>query len=115
MSESTILRRYLLAMPKNQRLFRNNVGRRKVGDRWIQYGLCPGSSDLIGWTRRTITPADVGETWAIFTAVEVKSAAGRLTSEQRLFLDAVAEAGGLANVHRESAPISAPTAIDPPQ
>jgi hypothetical protein len=104
LTESAILRRYLLGLPKHVRLFRNNVG--VLVDRYgthVRYGLCPGSSDLIGWTSRTITPADVGETWAIFTAVEVKSATGRLTQEQRVFLHAVEAAGGLASVHKPEA------------
>ena len=91
MTESTILRQYLLSLPKNVRLFRNNVGRLRVGDRWIQYGLCPGSSDLIGWT--------VVNGVAVFTAVEIKTATGRVTPEQQRFLDAVVEAGGLATVY----------------
>ena len=64
------------------RLLRNNSGslQNKVGA-WVRYGLGNisqklnkklKSSDLIGWTTITITPAMVGKKVAIFTAIEVK-------------------------------------------
>jgi hypothetical protein len=79
------------------RLFRNNVGVATFpsGSR-VKYGLCVGSSDLIGWTPVKITPAHVGKTLAVFTAVEVKDGRGKPTREQVNFLDAVAVAGGIA-------------------
>ena len=40
--------------------------------RQIKYGLCNGSSDLIGWTPITITPDMIGKKIAVFTAIEVK-------------------------------------------
>ena len=80
------------------RLFRNNIGTAisPIGS-VITYGLAnPGGSDLIGWTPVKITPDMVGQTLAIFTAVEVKSEHGRLTKHQRLFIEAVQQAGGIA-------------------
>lgn len=91
----------LAATEHGARLFRNNVGILKDarGNR-VVYGLCPGSSDLVGWVSRYITTEDVGQRLALFTAVEVKTPAGRLTAKQRNFLDAVQRAGGLAGVAR---------------
>ena len=66
----------------------------------MQFGLCKGSADLIGWTTRTITPEMVGTQVAVFTSIEVKTATGRLRPEQRQWLDAVQAAGGVAGVAR---------------
>ncbi len=84
------------------RLFRNNVGMGWIGKivtqtsttitlqhyRPLHAGLCAGSSDLIGWTKR--------DGRAIFTAIEVKAKSGRLTDEQNSFIQAVRGAGGIA-------------------
>lgn len=81
------------------RLFRNSVGMvRLPGGGAIPYGLCPGSSDLIGW--RTL-PSGVAQ----FIAMEAKTPAGRTTSAQDAFLRAVARAGGLAGVVRSLADV----------
>jgi hypothetical protein len=83
------------------RLFRNNTGTLKdANGRPVQFGLCKGSADLIGWTTRTITPDMVGQQVAVFTSIEVKSATGRLRPEQRQWLEAVQAAGGIAGVAR---------------
>jgi hypothetical protein len=83
------------------RLFRNNTGTlRDQHGRPVQFGLAKGSADLIGWTTRTITPDMVGQQVAVFTSVEVKTATGRLRPEQRVWLDAVQSAGGIAGVVR---------------
>ena len=77
-------------------LHRNNVGVFKdpgKGKRWIRTGLCPGSSDLIGW--RTVEGKDGGAV-AQFIAIEVKMANRKPTHAQAEFLNQVAEAGGLA-------------------
>jgi len=74
-------------------LFRNNVGALKDRDgRLIKYGLSPGSSDLIGFMRRSGV--------AIFLAIEVK-APGAYTDPKRLaaqtnFIRIIKEAGGIA-------------------
>ena len=94
-------------------LFRNNTGvayqgkravynnRQVITDlRPISFGLCVGSSDLIGWTEIIVTPDMVGEKIAIFTAVEVKNEKGRATKEQIKFLQAVKNAGGIARLTR---------------
>lgn len=83
------------------RLHRNNTGvLRDQHGRPVQFGLAKGSSDLIGWTTRTITPEMVGQRIAVFTSIEVKTATGRLRPEQRQWLDAVQAAGGIAGVAR---------------
>lgn len=57
--------------------------------RRMQAGLCKGSADLVGF-------APDGR----FLAVEVKTATGRLSTEQRAYIDAVARGGGIAYVAR---------------
>jgi hypothetical protein len=83
------------------RLFRNNTGTlRDQNGRPVQFGLCKGSADLIGWKRVTITPEMVGTTVAVFVSIEVKTPTGRLRPEQQQWLDAVQAAGGIAGVAR---------------
>jgi len=78
------------------RLWRNNVGAAKLGRRWIRFGLCKGSSDLIGFTELRITPGMVGKTVAVFTACEVKKDEKSKTSpEQDEFGATVEKAGGI--------------------
>ena len=48
----------------------------------------PGVSDLIGWTQGR------------FVAIEVKASRGRVTDEQKAFIDLVRRSGGLAGVAR---------------
>lgn len=97
------------------RLFRQNTGQAWQGnkvERWgqaviihdarpLQAGLCPGSSDLIGWHCIEITPAMVGQRLGAFLAVEVKRPGGKPpTQKQQRFLEAVQRMGGLAGVAR---------------
>jgi len=80
-------------------VFRNNVGCVKYVDertgeaRRVTYGLCVGSSDLIGSVTQ---PAG----HAIPFAIEVKSSTGRATEDQRRFIEAVRRAGWLAGIAR---------------
>ncbi|QPC45372.1 VRR-NUC domain-containing protein [Kaustia mangrovi] len=99
------------------RLFRNNTGMGWAGNatrvnpsdvlvrnaRPLHAGLCTGSSDLIGWRSVLITPDMVGQTVALFTAVEAKGPTARTTTAQRKFIDAVNRAGGLAGLARSVA------------
>lgn len=94
------------------RLFRQNTGLGWVGrivsktdrtvtladPRPLHAGLCVGSSDVIGWTPVTVTPDMVGQTLAVFTAIEVKTKGVAVTKEQRAFVEAVASAGGIGAV-----------------
>jgi hypothetical protein len=63
-------------------------------------GLPVGFSDLFGLVSVEITPDMVGQTVAIFTALEVKDDDGRVSRQQANFLDAVKNKGGRAGVAR---------------
>lgn len=94
------------------KLFRNNIGTGWVGKteslrgggiiirdpRRLDAGLIEGSSDLIGWTTREITPEMVGAKVAIFTALEVKKGAGRISPAQLNFLEQVRRSGGISGI-----------------
>lgn len=85
----------------NVRMFRNNVGAYKNDDgRLVEYGLGKGSSDLVGFVVREITPDMVGKSVAVFTAIEIKTAKGRLSDTQQAFINMVRNKGGLAGVAR---------------
>lgn len=58
----------------------------------VRYGLCVGSSDIIG-----LSPD------GRFLAVEVKTDAGRATEAQLRFIEAVRAAGGRAGIARSAA------------
>jgi len=104
-NEETVLQqriRLALGTLSNLRIFRNNTGSLpdpRTG-RPIQFGLTRGSADLIGWRTITITPEMVGQQLAVFPSLEVKTPTGRLTPEQRNWLEAVQRAGGIAAVVR---------------
>lgn len=101
-TETSLVRRLLLyAATCSGRWFRNNVGvLRDARGAYVRYGLCPGSSDVIGWTPHVIRPEDVGRTVAVFTALECKTPRGTTTTEQGAFLSTVQAHGGIAAVVR---------------
>lgn len=115
MSETNILREILLALGSRPdvRLFRNHTGAGWTGRlvarngrnvvlqdaRFCNFGLAPGSSDLIGWQSVMITPDMVGHCFARLLAIEVK-ARGRVTKQQRDFLRVANEMGAAAGVAR---------------
>lgn len=68
----------------------------------VRFGLCEGSSDLIGLRKVTITPEMVGQTLAVFTAIEVKAARGRATGRQKAFTKFVQDAGGIGLIARSA-------------
>ena len=83
------------------RLWRNNTGR--LMDRYgrpVTFGLCPGSSDLIGLRPIEIGPEHLGQTLAVFAAVEVKAPGGRASPEQLSFIAAINNLGGIAGIAR---------------
>jgi hypothetical protein len=83
------------------RLWRNNTGALvDQQGRFVRFGLCKGSSDLIGLRALEITPELVGQRLAQFIALEVKTAQGVLSPEQRAFLRLVQQLGGVAAVCR---------------
>ena len=120
--ESALLKAVLLQASRNgDVLFRNLVGKawmgrkmattpsdalrnitRLAGAHMVTCGLGVGSSDLIGWTPKIVTPEMVGQTIAVFTAVECKSAHGRMSNEQKKFLANVSKAGGIARIARHN-------------
>lgn len=115
MKEGDILKFIHLAMSKLKvTVFRSNTGQAWTGKvlektvrkvvildpRVLHAGLCNGSSDLIGWQSVTVTPEMVGKKVAIFTAIEVKGADGRLTPDQRGFIDRIKADGGCAFMAR---------------
>ena len=76
--------------------WRNNTGclPDKHG-RPVRFGLCKGSSDLIGFT-----PVEIPGygTVAVFTAIECKKPGGCPTAEQVNFINRVRQGGGIAGV-----------------
>ena len=91
MKESDLMRLCMLALSEAGCLiWRNNVGcitdKRGIP---VRFGLCVGSSDLIG-----IAPG--GQ----FLAVEIKTAKGKATPEQLRFIEAVRARGGIAGIAR---------------
>lgn len=101
-SEGKVLDRIRMTLQRGMsRFFRNNVGiakyRTEGGSiQTVTYGLCKGSSDLIGWHTIEVTEAMVGGRIAVFAAVELKRGRDVLTQEQFNFIRAVSEAGGIA-------------------
>tara|TARA_R110002051_G_scaffold178040_1_gene247849 strand:+ start:7308 stop:7646 length:339 start_codon:yes stop_codon:yes gene_type:complete len=68
--------------------WRNNTGAIRLDKRFIRFGAV-GSSDILG------VMSD-----GRFLAIEVKSAKGKLTKHQKVFLDGIRDAGGVAFVAR---------------
>ena len=97
-SEHEIQQRIRLACGRGVvRLWRNNTGALvDQQDRFVRFGLCEGSSDLIGLRSLEITTELVGQRLAQFVALEVKAAQGVLSPEQRAFLRLVQQLGGVA-------------------
>ena len=102
MSEQAIQQRIRLALSRGPaRLWRNNTGAlRDQKGQLVRFGLCEGSADLIGYRSVTVTSDMVGQTLAVFAAVEVKGPTGRPTPAQDAFLEHVTAAGGLAGIAR---------------
>lgn len=101
MSEGALVKRLLVRLSEiGARAFRNNVGQWK--DRKghiIRYGVCnPGGSDILGWVPMEIRPEHVGQTVAVFLAVEAKVAPNTPTEAQRNFVEVVNRMGGIAIV-----------------
>jgi len=87
--------RLVLGLDPDVVLWRNNVGslERPDGGR-VRYGLCVGSSDLIGMVRTTFA----GFAAARFLALEVKRPGQRASNDQLSFLRLVQARGGVAAV-----------------
>lgn len=116
MNETNILQRIRLAIGRlpNVKIFRQNCGQawmgkviRRTADtltiqdpRPVQFGLHPGSADLIGWQTIEIMPEHVGQKLAVFTSIEVKTETGRVKPDQENWQQQVLKAGGRAFVAR---------------
>lgn len=74
-------------------IWRNNTGVAKHRGSAVRYGLCVGSSDLIGVLTM---PDGTGR----FLALECKTPTGTPTREQLLFLELVRKRGGFAAIVR---------------
>jgi len=78
--------------------------RAMYSDTVISAGLsAQGSSDLIGYKRVTVTPDMVGQTLAVFCAVEVKTSTGAVRPEQAAFCERVSARGGISGIARSVA------------
>lgn len=124
-SEGTTQRQIWLALGKVSRLFRLNTGKAWISNmgpagvtrlqdgsvhikaaRSISMGLAmpngdpvKGACDLPGWTTVEVTPAMVGQKLAVFTSIEAKaSTGGRVSPDQKNWLEQVVSAGGIAGV-----------------
>jgi hypothetical protein len=110
MSEAAIQQDIRLALGQcpGIKAFRNNTGAYKDprSGRVVRYGLVTGSADLIGWQTVVITEAMVGQRFARFVSIEVKTPSGRLSPEQETWQAAVQKAGGIAVVARSVDDIS---------
>ena len=113
MTEQQIQQEIRFALSQGDcRLWRNNTGKLQAADgRWVDFGLCKGSSDLIGLRRVVIEPHHVGQTLAVFSAVEVKTPKGRPSADQVQFISTIKNLGGLAGIARSVA--EANTIINP--
>lgn len=91
MKEMDILRLIMIELSaRGCTVWRNNVGTLKNSAGIpIKFGLCVGSSDLIGITQD-----------GRFLAVEVKTEKGRIRPEQIRFIDHIKSKGGLAGIAR---------------
>ena len=101
-SEKRIEQDIMLSVSKQGgAIFKNAVGLVQQRDgSTLRYGLCKGSSDLIGIQPVTITADMVGKTVGVFIAIEVKKDRHgyKATDGQTQFIDMVKKKGGLAGV-----------------
>jgi hypothetical protein len=128
LSETAFVKQLILKFSRGAvRLFRQNTAMAWVGEvvnrtpdtltlrnpRPLHAGLCRGSSDLIGWQSVTISPDMVGQTVALFVALEAKTAKGVASDDQRQFVDVVNRAGGRAGIVRSDSDVEAVLGIQP--
>ncbi len=79
-------------------LYRNNTGKLPdANGRWVEFGLCPGSSDIIGPQPVVITQEMVGMTVGVFVAAECKVPEGM--TEDEMFAWALSGAMNKAKRH----------------
>ena len=100
MSEHAIQNTIRNALAGKGLIFRANVGQAWTGEQFVRQGrnmliinarpfttgLPPGFSDLFGLVPVTITADMLGQKVAVFTALEVKTAKGKPTTQQQAFV-----------------------------
>lgn len=88
LTEADIMRLCMMEASRlGARVFRNNTGTAETKDgRFIRFGLCVGSSDLIGIYQGR------------FVAIEVKRPGKNPTTEQENFINMVRKLGGIAGI-----------------
>ena len=69
-------------------IWRNESGVAQHGKRYVRYGLCKGSSDVIG----------ILKPHGRFIAIEIKKPGGRIRPEQVLFVELINSMGGYAEI-----------------
>jgi len=98
------------------RLFRNLVGEGWVGriadrgrnhvtlvnPRHVSFGWCPGSSDLLGWRARIVTPDLIGTQIAQLAALEIKGPRTQVEPSQQNWHRALISAGALSGIVRST-------------
>jgi hypothetical protein len=108
--ERDIIKRRLLSLGSNERLFRINAGMGWVGN-IVKFsskmlvlanprplhGAPEGWPDLCGFTMVEITPDMVSQKIAVFTAEEVK-ASGGLSAAQRQYKNLIEKMGGIFRI-----------------
>lgn len=92
----------VLAHRRDIRLFRNQVGLARHGDRVVRTGLVPGSADFIGWKSVVIGPEMVGLRVARFLSLEIKGTITAIQDNQDNWQSRVYRAGGIALIVRSA-------------
>ena len=89
-------------------LYRNHTGAlRDNRGKYVQFGLSPGSPDLVGYKRVQITEDMVGQDLAVFVGMEIKVPGEKARDDQQHWLDRLEEHGGIASVvHSEDEAIT---------
>lgn len=82
------------------RLFVNDVGVAEVGGRTIRYGLCNGSTDLVGVHTVTVTSDMVGKRIGVAVFSEVKTLTGTVKPHQQNFMNQMTKMGCIVGVVR---------------
>lgn len=79
-----------------------------VGLGYVDNSAVAGVSDLIGWTKVTITPEMVGKTVAVLTCGEAKRLkGGKVSGDQKDWIELVNNDGGIAGVMRTAVDVRA--------
>ncbi len=105
MTEAEVQSQIRLSVSKDPsiRLWRNNVG--MAYDRQgnpIHFGLCEGSSDLIGLKSIVVTPDMVGDVIAVFVGIECKGSRTPIQDNQIDFNRLLIKMGARSGIVRSA-------------